>query len=188
MEHCRRTIAEYPRRRCVAQSLVNDITWTVWVAGPSVDESAESAPIPFSLFVSMSGRPQLKNYILRVEKTNVAATPDEYESDAEFSRRLRADLALRCEIVQRDNFAADELLRFPLPKPDEWFNDEGDLDIIFKVRPINYLQKCQDLEIYIQSLKESTLENENDSSTNCRNKKRKKDDKPLKGKRIEIDF
>ena len=133
----------FNNRPCVDQFIVCGITWRIWITDRGYQVAAKDREEKLHVYVTMAGRQRLKNYALRIEKV-----PNDDQT-------LVADLSVRCEIVRRDTFYEGEQMFFPLESYRDWISQDGDLAIVFKVRPLDYRQKCIDQEIYFRSLMES---------------------------------
>ena len=133
------------RDQCrLAQWTVNGITWSLWIADryrhkKSPEDQAKMHPVGrLSIYVTMSGRKELRNYALRLDKVQQSASIDK--------------LPVRAEIVCRDTFHEGEKMYFTIGTAADWINDDGHLVVNFKVRPLDYRQKCLDQEVYFRSL------------------------------------
>ena len=78
----------------------------------------------------MKGKRTLQNYEFRLEK------------------KLPNGRRLQSSFIQSLPFHEGEELFFPLEDPANWFNGAGFLQFLFKVRPLTYKQKVDDLETY----------------------------------------
>ena len=167
MTDCKRQLSSIDNRR-VAQCTISGITWSVWIADrgrhdlAAEDEVEVPWPSKLAVYATMTGRKRLKNYALRIEKV-----PDNWLANGQLDEevvhdRLRSEFSMRCEIFRRNIFREEEKMYFPIQSPADWINEAGDLAIVFKVRPLDYRQKCLDQEVYLRSLMGSKVEEEED--------------------------
>jgi len=149
VKNCKRLLTS-SAKRCVAQWTVNGITWSLWIANRARDGDCTKDKAAFhckrfwlglSVYVTMTGRKELKNYALRLDDVPQTGFPS--------------------EIVCHHTINEGEELVFPIGSPLSWFTREGHLAFVFKVRPLDYRQKCIDQEIYFRSLMGSKAGREN---------------------------
>ena len=140
VKNCKRLLTSSDQR-CVAEWTVSGITWSLWIANRSRhgESTAEMRLVEqLSIYVTMTGRKELGNYALRLDKVQQNASIN--------------DPPVRTEIVCRNTVREGEKMYFPLGSPGKWISGAGHLVVVFKVRPLTYRQKCFDLEIYSRSL------------------------------------
>ena len=144
--------------QCVAQHEVNGITWSLWITDRLAEAGAEAGaeleghwPSNLAIFATMTGREELKNYALRIEKVPDKGLTTGDLDDLTVHDRLSSAFSVRCEIVRREIFREEEKLFFPIQSPADWIDEAGNLAFFFKVRPLDYRQKCLDQEVYFRS-------------------------------------
>ena len=174
-------ILSFNSSKCVAKFTVNGVSWNVCVAnrdfmqdaeaGDSAPSDAGKEPTSWSkklmIYVTMQGRPSLKNYELCIqrspskriiERVVEVANNEKWQQffvprSAEYYHAIRS---VRSEIILRHTFFEGEKLYFPIDDPGKWIatfeknNNEEKLSFHFKVRPITYQQKCADMEFYFR--------------------------------------
>lgn len=172
----RRLLSSPTDPKNVARFTVNDISWCVWVGNRDRVIDEESAfPLGVMIYAVMEGRESLRDYELCIvhevgdpsreknmqiyyEDDSEHEGPD-YEGDsyAVDTRRKKvgdfcANALPKSEVVCRSTFTEGEKLFFSVEDPDRWLNAKGELDFVFKVRPLTYKQKLRDVEFYYQRI------------------------------------